>query len=471
MSLIVPEGLVPASARRIALISAILVAAACGGSRTTPTTRPQPQGQSPAQAPDAGLRAVSGPQFDAVALFRRMGLLARGAPVPFVGTVAFFAAGGTDSTHAVVAISLANAALTFARENDRFRAGYTVTITLKSGVSTVKRIEAHEEVLVASFRETTRGDESVLYEEVLTLAPGRYDFSVAVRDDGSGRQSEDAAALAIPAVAVGGLSTPVSFARVAVRTTRAAIPQVIINPTASAVYGRDSTIPFVIESYGTDPSAEVVQYDVRAENGRAFFRDSTRLTRRGELLTGTIQVPVARVGIGTATLATWRAGMPDTMRAPMFVGFGGDLPVASFDDMLNYLKWFAAPYRLQALRDSAPERRPAAWGAFVREVADGSPDALRDYFARLLDANTRFREESMPGWMTDRGRVLLGLGRPDQVYEQIGRTMSQQGRTQIWEYRNQSVSLTFYDQNGFGRWRLTNTSEAEFMNAWRRRVH
>ena len=72
--------------------------------------------------------------------------------------------------------------------------------------------------------------------------------------------------------------------------------------------------------------------------------------------------------------------------------------------------------------------------------------------------------------MTDRGRVLLGLGRPDQVYEQIGRSLSQQGRTQIWEYRNQGVTLTFYDQNGFGRWRLTNTSETEFLNAWRRRV-
>jgi hypothetical protein len=88
----------------------------------------------------------------------------------------------------------------------------------------------------------------------------------------------------------------------------------------------------------------------------------------------------------------------------------------------------------------------------------------------MLEANTRFREETAPGWQTDRGKVLLGLGRPDQVYEQIGRGLSQQGRQQIWEYRGQNLALTFYDQNGFGRWRLTTTSESEFMNAWRRRV-
>ena len=92
-----------------------------------------------------------------------------------------------------------------------------------------------------------------------------------------------------------------------------------------------------------------------------------------------------------------------------------------------------------------------------------------EYYQRIAYANEHFAS-GVPGWMTDRGRVLLGLGRPDQIYEQIGRSMSQQGRTQIWEYRNQGVSLTFQDQSGFGRWRLLSTSENEFLNAWRRRV-
>ena len=48
--------------------------------------------------------------------------------------------------------------------------------------------------------------------------------------------------------------------------------------------------------------------------------------------------------------------------------------------------------------------------------------------------------------------------------------MNQRGRTQIWEYRSLNLTLTFYDQTGFGRWRLTNSSEAEFQAAWRRRT-
>lgn len=457
-------------ARRVVTTAATaVIVAACGRGRATPP--PAPAGAGAAIEP--AKRTSLGPQaYDAIGLFRRLGLLARGAPMPFVGSVSFFAASTPDSTHTLVAISLSNGALAFARESDRFRAGYTVTITLRSGTQVVRNIEAHESVVVSSFKETTRGDESILFAEILTVPPGRYEFSVGVRDDGSARSTEEAVTLVVPPVATTGLSTPISFARAAMRTTLTALPQMIANPTASATFGRDSIIQFFLESYGGDGPERAIQYDVRTEGGRLLLRDSATLTRRGSLYSGTVSIPTSRIGIGAMVLATWRPGLADTMRAPLFVGFGADLPLASYDEMVNYLRWFAPPYRLQALRDTAPEFRPAAWSAFVKEYAapNGASEALEQYFSRVLEANTRFREEASPGWMTDRGRVLLGLGRPDQVYQQIGRGLSQQGRTEIWEYRGQAVALTFYDQNGFGRWRLTTTSESEFMNAWRRRV-
>ena len=136
-------------------------------------------------------------------------------------------------------------------------------------------------------------------------------------------------------------------------------------------------IPFFVESYGDGENARRLRFDVRTDNGRILYRDSTALNRRGGLYAGTITVPIARVAIGAMGLAAWIPGRPDTVRVPLFVGFGGDLPVASFEDMLNYLRWFAAPYRLQALRDTVPEQRSAAWSAFVRDYANanGTGDA------------------------------------------------------------------------------------------------
>ena len=72
--------------------------------------------------------------------------------------------------------------------------------------------------------------------------------------------------------------------------------------------------------------------------------------------------------------------------------------MATYEDMINYLRHFAAPFRLQKLRDASEEERPAAWAAFVKET-DAQPETpaheeLRLYFARLMRANARFREEA-----------------------------------------------------------------------------
>jgi GWxTD domain-containing protein len=204
-----------------------------------------------------------------------------------------------------------------------------------------------------------------------------------------------------------------------------------------------------------------------------LFSDTVSLVRRQTLYSGVLYVPIARTGIGPAVVSVWQTGMRDTTRAPVFIGFGDELPVATYDEMLNYLKWFALPSRIKSLRDTAPEFRPAAWASFVRDNATltGGAEALRDYFLRLSKANVEFREEGVPGWMTDRGKVLLGLGEPDQRYEQGSPAdPSQRLRSQIWEYRNLQIQLVFTEQQEFGHWRMTNSSSIAFENAWRRRV-
>src|ERR1035437_4509149 len=121
----------------------LLVQAGCGGSRSTPKPAPAPA-RAPARTTGAAPATAAGPEFDGVKLSRDLGLLARCAPMPFVGNAAYLTSSSMDSTHVIVAITIANGNLTFGRETDRFRAGYTVSITLRNGAETVKQIEAHE---------------------------------------------------------------------------------------------------------------------------------------------------------------------------------------------------------------------------------------------------------------------------------------------------------------------------------------
>jgi hypothetical protein len=96
-------------------------------------------------------------------------------------------------------------------------------------------------------------------------------------------------------------------------------------------------------------------------------------------------------------------------------------------------------------------------------------ESLREYFERMIRANSRFLEEDVPGWLSDRGKVLIVLGEPTQVVEPTGGGY-QRGRQQLWEYRDGGMQLVFYDETGTGRWRLTQTSEVRFEQEFRRRL-
>ncbi|MBI2797561.1 MAG: GWxTD domain-containing protein [Gemmatimonadetes bacterium] len=137
--------------------------------------------------------------------------------------------------------------------------------------------------------------------------------------------------------------------------------------------------------------------------------------------------------------------------------------------MVSYLRYFATPGRLRLLESAAPEQRARVWSDFVREVNSGAGPAgmLQAYFLRIESANLRFRDEGTPGWLTDRGMVYITLGEPDQLREPTAMDMNQRGRVQIWDYNAKRLQLVFVDQTGFGRWKLTPASMADFQSVAR----
>ena len=411
-------------------------------------------------------------------IYQMMGLITAPEPLPFVSGVAYFAGPAADSTLAVVTLSLPNRVLTFSREGDRYRAGYEVRLDVRQDAQLVRHVEAPQVVRVASFKETTRGVESVIFQQILTLTPGPYNLDIAVRDAGSSKSATAGTMLLVPRFAPGKLSSAVAVYEAAPRRRADSLPEFVPSPRATAAFGRDSVVSVYLEGYGAPAGAAAgggrlpLSLVVRNAQGGTLWTDTASLVRHGDLFSGLVRVPVARLGVGPVTLVASRADSPDTARSPLLVSFGEDLPIASFDEMLSYLRFFATPQRLRALRDTTPEARAASWAAFLRETDPNTTtpqnEALNEYFARLRQANQRFRDEGAAGWLSDRGRVYLTLGEPDQVYEQGANDVSQRGRAQIWEYREYRVQLVFIDQTGFSRWRLTGSSAAEFESLARR---
>lgn len=439
---------------------------ACAG-RPSPEAGGRPAAQ-PAQRPGSTPMPL-----DAVQTYRQMGLLADVGPVPYVGRVSFLA-GPRDSSFVMLAISIASRALTFHREGDQYRAVYRIALELRHAGVVVKQATSNETVRVATFKETTRNDESVIFQQVFVATPGAHTLTVSVfGEDATKAGTPLVAEIDVPRYGGAGVSSPIAFYSAVPRTSVDSVPRIIPTPRATVVFGRDSILPVYVEAYGAQDRL-ALGVGVVGDQKLSLWTDSAVvLTRRGGLLTGTINVPIARLGIGVTTLSVWRYDRPDTVRAPIIITFGEDLPVATMDQMLAYLRYYTNPSRLKTMRDTTPEARARLWAAFLTET-DPNPstaehEGLRDYFQRIYIANTRFRDEGGPGWMTERGMVYVTLGEPDQVLEPMGQSaLNERGRIQVWEYRNLRLQLQFIDQNGFGRWRLTPGSQSEFISAARR---
>jgi len=460
----------PFSGAFVLLIVTQQALVACGGNRQPPQTAPSETPAAQRGAPPA--------QPDAVRLYRQMGLLAEGGETPFVGSVSFLAGKTADSTVFLLTVSVPTRALTFVRENDRYRASYSATLALTNASEPTRRFETHQIVRVATFKETTRTDESVLYQQVVLARPGLYDLSFSLRDDAGAKGSSIEATVNIPRVTPGALSSPIPVYQATPRNSLDSLPKIIPTPRATLTLGQDSILPVYVEAY-TEGSTFPIRASVYGENAStAVWSDTLSLRRHGSVLSGIVNIPVARLGVGAMTLAVSSGNAPDSAgatKAPVFVTFGEDLPVATFNDMVNYLRYFGSSTRLQTLRNAPPDARATAWATFLKET-DPDPqtpvnEALRDYFGRIAQANSRFREEGESGWLTDRGRVFVGLGPPDQFYEPNTTDLNQRGRAQIWDYRRHRLQVVFVDQTGFGRWRMTVSSEAEFEAVMRRELN
>jgi GWxTD domain-containing protein len=453
------------SLHRVGLVLGLAVGIAC--SRTRPMTSP---GTMPVSLP-TGIAQAQDPS----SIYNQMGLIATGAPLSYVGKIAYFASRSPDTTMMLTSVSIPNRMLSFVRDGDTYRAPYEIKLSLKQGANEVKSIDAMEIVRVATFKEVNRTDESVIFQNYFRVPPGSYTITFMVRDIASNRSATQEGVITVPRLAQGNLSTPVVVYEANRRTALDSLPRLLASPRSSAVFGQDSTVSVYLEAYGQQPSLPV-SFVVQNDKGTVTMRDTAVLQRNGSLMSAAVRIPISRVGIGVAHVTFTRLDATDTVRAPVFVSFGNDIPLLTYEDLLNQLRYYVAPERLKNLRDTPLEQRGEAWAEFLR-ATDPAPttpehEGLQTYFSRLTLATARFRDDgtSRSGWLSDRARVYVVLGEPDQLFEQTTNgpltrnSIGQRGRLQYWEYSQYRVRFTFYDDTGSGRWRLTPSSENEFQN-------
>jgi GWxTD domain-containing protein len=390
--------------------------------------------------------------------YQRLGRLAAGEPLPFVGTVAF-AAGPADSVITILGLSLENRALAFQRDKNLFVARYRVGISLQREGARSIELSRDEIVRVPTFQETLRADESVLFQQILRLTPGSYDVTVTVRDASSTSESRAQGRYTAPSFHPGTTSAPILAYQATGRGNRSDPLSVVLNPRGAVGYGADTLLAYV---EGYDFAGPVtVPFEVLDEQQEVIYSDSLRFRGGRPVESQVVRLAPDSISLGELKLVLGSG--PGQRTTSALVSFSQAWVITNFDEMLDLLRYFGQDARVNAMRKARPSDRSRMWRQFY---ADTDPnrvtpenEALNQYFGRISSANSRFTDEGVPGWRTDRGEVFITLGPPD---ESIETTPGTAGRVVRWSYLNYRLSLFFQDETGFGRLRLTPGSRAEF---------
>lgn len=396
--------------------------------------------------------------FNPGPMYERLGRMVATGDVPFIGTVAMVPGPG-DSVRAIIGVSLSNRAFAFERDGDAYAARYRVEYEIRRPDAPPVMVARDGVLRVPTLQEAMRTDETLLLQQEVALRPGAHEVTVRVLDRGSTARGTASQAVEVPRFTPGSVSPPMLVYEVAGRAAPGDSLRAVLNTRGSIAYGGDTLLVYV-EGYRFERPA-LVPVEVRDEADSVVYRTNLAFSGASPIESQVIRLTPDQAPLGQLEVVVGED--PAVQRASALVSFSGSWVVTNFEDLLSLLRYFGEDDRLAQMRDADRDARLELWREFYRRTDPNTltpeNEALDAYFARVAIANRQFNDEGIAGWRTDRGEVFITLGPPDELFDATPR---QEGRFVQWNYLDLRVALVFQDPSGFGRFRLTPQSRADF---------
>ena len=436
-----------------AALLAAFTLGACGG-RARPDS-PEARGGPPVARP--------------LEMYQQLGMLA--GPFDFPAVAHFSTlAGPADSTYLLLSMSLPNSAIRFQRGDNGFTGEYRLNLVVLRDTQQVKQVERNETVRVGGFAETTRTEESILFQDVVPLTPGKYIVRLQVADQNSSRGFRAVDTLDIPSYAHNvSVAPPLLVYQGTPRTNVREQPQLLVNPRSTVPYGSETPRVY-LELYGA-AEPRTIAMRVVDEQGAVLWTAQPNISEGNiELRHALVEVPTSSLPIGRLWLETVTTPGAKPLRSPLLISISEQWMVANFDEVLRFIEYIANPAELDSLRKAQGPERRERWERFwaKRDPLPASPinEFREQFFERVRIATAEFGETGRPGWETDRGEVYIVFGAPDNTLDRsVGRDAGAEPNLIEWLYESLPggrLVLQFVDRNGFGHYELTQSSEAAF---------
>lgn len=377
--------------------------------------------------------------------------------------------GPAGEPEVLIGIGLSNSALHFVRTDEgRWRSAYSVAVRLEGEGEAIER-SWDRTVDVASFDETLLTGETIVFQATLEVPPGEYDFTLRTTDQGTRDSGVVETRIEVPEHESEPALGPPVLLKVYHDTAEGV--EWVVHPSHFYESAPDR-LQFLVQ-VGDVLDAGPLPYAVRAVLYEALGDDASEADSVGGW-SGTLSTHDDGTARAFASMSDLEARFGEFTLRVMLENESGDeiarsqtsLLVAgssawivdNWDDALSLIKYEATSGEIDILEDlEDPEARIAGWNCFwkIRDPipATATNEAFRQYLTRVQTANEQWTSTLRPGYLSDRGRVYITLGAPDQ----IDRNPFPRGSHpfEVWRYeRGRQFEIVFTDRIGFNNYQL-----------------
>jgi GWxTD domain-containing protein len=369
--------------------------------------------------------------------------------------------------------------LVFLTKGDGFEAQYKLDIRIfdKSGKTMLDSVVPSKREAAATYQDTRSANRSSTVTHEIAIEPGQYIVRCMIRVSNTHLAYADEAAVTVSSMSQAGVgvSTPLLYAvpidtslSIPLRRLAAESNEGHVAPAQSVKFSAlDRQPAFLFDVYLEKVAHDSTECDVAyevvdAKKNQLFYgRQSVMLYEGEDQLVVTFNVDAWDPG---AYVFRVKAAVRNPVRsavasADFDLEYTRAMLTRHLATTLGILSIIGTEEEVKQIEKAREADRPAAWAAFWarRDPTPGTQDneALAEHWVRVRYANENFKTNE-PGWKTDRGRIYIKHGEPDET--EIRSDPNIQGQYLVWRYFEKNMTFVFYDRFGLGEYILSNSS-------------
>ncbi len=351
--------------------------------------------------------------------------------------------------------------------SDSFAAEYMVSIDVEADAGDqIDSQEFKDKVLLPTIEKVNSRQEFKMSRTSFELPPGSYIVNVKVEDPETKRSMERSQKVELRDF--GGEEVLVSDILFLDDIDERDDGKLVFHPRVSSLQNPASRILVYFEVYNVAPTdSSWVEYQVLDAEGKVMSENKYWNRSQGRITQNFVDLRGDELSHGYYSVKVKVKYKGQTRELHKeFDWYLEGMPrfLADIDEAIDVLKYVASKEDYKYLRNLAEEDKYDEFVKFWAKL-DPTPETnenelLDAYYERVRYANENFGHMGKAGWKTDRGWVHILLGPPDTINREPYYNRSSFGKTvkaiQVWVYHKYNRQLVFFDDDGFGDYRLQN---------------